>query len=300
MTNTAEVIKFPEKEPEQEQEPLKVAQLEDGYTRIANELLEAAISHSLTLRQLRVLLAVIRKTYGFNKKADVISGSQIAEITKMTRQKCSTALCVLVELKIINRASSRSQISINKNLSEWLSEPKTGSDNQNRFSEPKSGSQCEPKTGSLSEPKSGHTKDKKDTLKDKSNYIDPKPQKVRVKKPEAFKNLFSNYPAYRKGGTDAQAWKAWKSENLTDHDAELACNWLSLAAKVNTDWKAEATQGFALGITKFIREKKWLTPIPQSNSQYSGNRQSVSDHNQNEMNEFLASKRSDLEVTHEH
>ena len=169
MADTAEIYNFPERKSEQNQEQHKVAQLEDGYTRIANDLLEAASSHPLTLRQLRVLLAVIRKTYGFNKKADVISGSQLAEITKLSRQKCSTALCDLVALNIIKRSSSRSKVSINTNLSEWMTEPDTGSHNQNGFSEPNSGSECEPETGSLSEPKSGHTKDKKDNIKDNTS-----------------------------------------------------------------------------------------------------------------------------------
>jgi phage replication O-like protein O len=167
MTNTAEVIKFPEKEPEKEQEPLKVAQLENGYTRIANELLEAAMSHPMTLRQLRVLLGVIRKTYGFNKKSDVISGSQLAAITKLTRQKCSVALCDLVELKIINRSTSKSAVSVNKNISEWGVKLEKRQLPQDRFSEPKLGSDSEPVTGSNSEPKLGHTKDiTKDIIKD--------------------------------------------------------------------------------------------------------------------------------------
>jgi phage replication O-like protein O len=191
MTNSAEIINFPEKESEQNREHLKVAQLKDGYTRIANELLEAAMSHSLTLRQLRVLLAVIRKTYGFNKKADIISGSQLAEITKLTRQKCSTALCELVELKIINRSSSRSQISVNKNIYEWLSEPKTGSYNQNGFTEPKTGSVCEPKTGSESEPKLGHTKDIiKDIIKDNNNTVPTTKKLTQIKLPLNRKDTF--------------------------------------------------------------------------------------------------------------
>ena len=167
MTNLAEVIKFPKKESEEDQEPLKVAQLENGYTRIANELLEAAMSHSLTLRQLRVLLAVIRKTYGFNKKSDVISGTQIASLTKLTRQKCSVALCDLVELNIINRRTSKSAISVNKNISEWGIKLEKRQIIQKGFTEPKTGSDSEPKTGSDSEPKAGHTKDTtKDIIKD--------------------------------------------------------------------------------------------------------------------------------------
>lgn len=43
-------------------------QIENGYTRIANELLEALLLANLSKRQLLVALAVIRQTYGFNRK----------------------------------------------------------------------------------------------------------------------------------------------------------------------------------------------------------------------------------------
>jgi phage replication O-like protein O len=268
MQQAAEIIKFPSEEHLLEEETLKVAQLEDGYTRIANELLESAMSHALTLRQLRVLLAVIRKTYGFNKKHDVISGSQLAELTHMSRQKCSTALCELVELNVLVRRSSRASISVNKNLSEWLSEPNLVSNNQNGFSDPKTGSESDPETGSENDPKVVHTKDKKDTLKDNINNIghnsSKSPVKNRVKKSIPFKQFFAQYPFYRKGGTDAHAWKAWQSEKLTDADALSAIDWLTQAAKNSFDWQANASDGFALGITKFIRQRQWLTPVPKA------------------------------------
>lgn len=46
----------------------RVADLDDGYTRIANELLEAVMLAGLSQHQLLVFMAVMRKTYGFNKK----------------------------------------------------------------------------------------------------------------------------------------------------------------------------------------------------------------------------------------
>lgn len=59
----------------------QVADIDDGYTRIANELLEAVMAADLTARQLKVVLAVIRKTYGFGKKLDRITNTQIAMMT---------------------------------------------------------------------------------------------------------------------------------------------------------------------------------------------------------------------------
>ena len=45
-------------------------QIEDGYTKIANELLEAISKVNLSSYEFRVIMAIIRKTYGFNKKSD--------------------------------------------------------------------------------------------------------------------------------------------------------------------------------------------------------------------------------------
>ena len=52
-------------------------QLEDGYTEIANEILEALMRLHLSPNQWQVILCIIRKTYGFKKKVDYIANSQI-------------------------------------------------------------------------------------------------------------------------------------------------------------------------------------------------------------------------------
>ena len=65
----------------------QVADLDDGYTRIANELLEAVMAADLTARQLKVVMAVIRKTYGFGKKFDRVSNTQIAAMTGIHQER---------------------------------------------------------------------------------------------------------------------------------------------------------------------------------------------------------------------
>ncbi|MCV5899655.1 replication protein, partial [Escherichia coli] len=45
----------------------QVADLDDGFTRLANMLLEEYAGADLTKRQFKVLLAVLRLTYGWNK-----------------------------------------------------------------------------------------------------------------------------------------------------------------------------------------------------------------------------------------
>ncbi|MCW3171409.1 helix-turn-helix domain-containing protein [Shewanella subflava] len=82
----------------------------------------------------------------------------------------------------------------------------------------------------------------------------------------SFKKFFMLYPNHRKGGSDSSAWKAWKSENLTVQDCEAAINWLLQAAERDPSWGVTANGQYILGVTKFIREKTWLTPLPVNNS----------------------------------
>ncbi|WP_339423214.1 replication protein [Photorhabdus heterorhabditis] len=94
-----------------------MADVEDGYTRIANELLEAIMSADLTARQLKVALAIIRKTYGFCKKTDRITNTQIAEMTGIHHTHVCKAKNEMIAMKII--VLSGNQIGINKIVSEW-------------------------------------------------------------------------------------------------------------------------------------------------------------------------------------
>lgn len=97
-------------------------QLEDGYTRIANELLEALAMAKLTARQWAVLAVILRKTYGFNKKVDDMGLSQLAAATGIAKPHVSVALRELEARNIINRKVGQfgHLIGVNKNHKSWL------------------------------------------------------------------------------------------------------------------------------------------------------------------------------------
>ncbi len=61
-------------------------QLENGYTAIANELLEALCRHAPGRAEGRVFDYIMRQTYGWNKKLDRLSYSQIQEGTGLSRR----------------------------------------------------------------------------------------------------------------------------------------------------------------------------------------------------------------------
>ncbi|HBW9554031.1 TPA: replication protein [Klebsiella pneumoniae] len=152
MANTAEVINFPV--PVVALQELRVADLDDGFTRIANELLEAVMHAGLSQHQLLVFMAVMRKTYGFNKKSDWVSNEQISVLTGILPHKCSAAKSALVKRGILTQTGR--VIGINKAVSEWSSLPESG-----KKSLPELGNAYYPNQVNT---KDKHTKDNKDNI----------------------------------------------------------------------------------------------------------------------------------------
>lgn len=111
----AEVFYLPKSEPVEQER--RVADIDEGYTRFANELLEAIASADLTARQLKVMLAYVRKTYGFNKKTDRIADEQIAQLTGLSRQNVNKAKKELISMNCLFMDGN--QIGVNSEVSAW-------------------------------------------------------------------------------------------------------------------------------------------------------------------------------------
>ncbi|WP_105624048.1 replication protein [Cronobacter malonaticus] len=114
MSNLATVTPI---RPQVEVVESRVAELEDGYTRTANALLEAVMLSGLTQHHLLIVMAVWRKTYGYNKKMDWIGNEQFAALTGMAATKCSTAKNELIRMGVLTQAGRL--VGMNTNLSEW-------------------------------------------------------------------------------------------------------------------------------------------------------------------------------------
>jgi len=78
-------------------------QKENGYTKVANELIEQLVSRDLSGRELRLLLVVMRKTWGWGKRRDRISLGQITKLTGIGRQHVATLVGKLVERQYLKR-----------------------------------------------------------------------------------------------------------------------------------------------------------------------------------------------------
>ncbi|MBB5462902.1 replication protein [Paraburkholderia sp. Cpub6] len=125
----AEVIHMPE---------YRSPQLEEGYTRIANELLEAITLAPFSQNQYKVILTVWRMTYGFNKQSDQLALSQIMARTGMQKPQASLAVSQLIEMRVLLADEGRHArvLSLNKVYSKWAQDvrvvlPSWGSENQN-------------------------------------------------------------------------------------------------------------------------------------------------------------------------
>ncbi|MFM5787672.1 replication protein [Aeromonas veronii] len=113
----ANVFLFPDKQRPVQPPAVRVAALADGFTRIANELYDAFILADFTKNEQKVVHAITRYTYGFNKKVDRISDSQIAGRTGMSRQAVSLAKNSLIRMKVLVMVGGK--IGPNNCLSEW-------------------------------------------------------------------------------------------------------------------------------------------------------------------------------------
>jgi len=98
-------------------------QLENGFTRIANEILEALARVKLSPHESCIVWFVLRKTYGWRKKSDWISGSQMrAGLGGVDRRHIFRALKRLCDknMLVICRDDARKpKYSFQKDYSKW-------------------------------------------------------------------------------------------------------------------------------------------------------------------------------------
>ena len=183
MSNTAEIINFPNTT---EQTGGRMADLSNGYTRIANEIQQLKPRLKMSGREWQCLEAVIWLTYGWNKKQDRVTNTVISGLTDLSDSHVSDAIKSLAERGIIfsHKQGVMKIVGINTDLSAWiLDKPKTGK----LF--PKTGKSL-PKSGKTF-PETVDTQDynnnsiKRSSLKDSDESLNPTPKSNFVKHPEA-------------------------------------------------------------------------------------------------------------------
>ena len=97
-------------------------QLENGYTQISNEILEAFAKIRISGECWQCLNVIIRKTYGFKKKEDWISLSQFVDFTGLKKESVCRALKKLIDMRIINKDVNNGKVkySLQKDYALWI------------------------------------------------------------------------------------------------------------------------------------------------------------------------------------
>lgn len=92
-------------------------QLENGYTKVSNELLEALSIVQMSGTEWQYVTCLIRKSYGFNQKEAWIKNAYVAIVTGLPRQRIYEAKLRLLEKNIVTQ--NRDKISLNKDYETW-------------------------------------------------------------------------------------------------------------------------------------------------------------------------------------
>lgn len=98
-------------------------QKEKGFTPIANEIVDKFCQYRLSGEEWLVLWVILRKTYGWNKKEDIISLSQFSIMTGMKRPSVIRAIKKLVTKKLLasNQKATKfgNKYRFNKDFDSW-------------------------------------------------------------------------------------------------------------------------------------------------------------------------------------
>lgn len=101
-------------------------QLENGFTQIANELIEQFARIRIPGEAMQVFWVMLRKIYGFHKKSDPIALSQIVAATGLSKIAVCKAVKKLIELNLITKKGNKiaAEYAINKHFDTWNPLPK--------------------------------------------------------------------------------------------------------------------------------------------------------------------------------
>lgn len=98
-------------------------QLHNGHTRIANEILNEIMKVNLNGTQFRLVLAIWRYTYGFQRKTDEMSIIYLSKLIDANRTQTNRELTALIDKNIIIDVGTGEKgariLGFNKNHKEW-------------------------------------------------------------------------------------------------------------------------------------------------------------------------------------
>ncbi|MGM7637587.1 replication protein [Bacillus sp. Hm123] len=157
-----------------------------GFAKIDNRIIEEMAKRKFNGTQYRILFAVWRNTYGWQRETHDLSLGFIAEATGIERSRVKKDLNKLIEFKVINVVQEASfnksrVIAFNENFDEWLidscvpNRPQGANSTTGDEKDYTPGGEIDPTRGGESDPQQRKikeiSKEKDDDLLDKPNPI---------------------------------------------------------------------------------------------------------------------------------
>lgn len=204
-------------------------QIEEGYTPIANEIIEALMRVNLSAYESRVLWFLFRKTYGWDKKTDWITLSQFSKCIGLDRRLIHRAIKELSSKKmiVIERDDGlRLRYGFQKNYEKWVlsSKKMTVIDSDDGLSSKEmiglSSIQI-------------HTKDNSTKETITKERIKP-PRKTGASYSDEFLTFWNAYP--KRSGSKKAAFENWKRLNGNRPDIDIILQ----AITKQTEWRNKA------------------------------------------------------------
>lgn len=194
-----------------------MATLENGYTRVANELLKMIYSTNFTATEFKILLFIIRFTYGYGKKSTDLSLTYISKGIGVSKRYVSSSLSKLIEDKVVivvrEHTDTQSRIiGINNHCEQW--------ENRNTVQQVKQSSTGEVKRNTTDEAEFNPTGEaefnqEKKTLNKTLNKSDSDfPDEEQLK--SDFEKIYSIYPKKTTKATAFSNYKKWLKGKQVD------------------------------------------------------------------------------------
>jgi phage replication O-like protein O len=97
-------------------------QAENGHTDINHETMEALYSANLSGGEFKIILFVLRKTWGWHKKSEIIKTGTLVTETKLSKKVVCESVNKLVtkKLLLLDKKKRKNTYTFNKDHEEWL------------------------------------------------------------------------------------------------------------------------------------------------------------------------------------
>lgn len=215
-------------------------QVENGYTKIANEILDALIAYRLPGEQMQVLLCIIRASYGWNDKEASITHQQISEQTGIKRQSVTRAVKALATKKLLNcnkkAAKLHKCLIFNKDYDLWVPQTKRINCNKKAAKSSNKNAAIQPALPII----------------EKKEKKPPNPQRGDCVYSDDFLEFWKHYPKKVGKGGAYKSWSKIKSPKKT-----LAKILIALVWQKKTDGWSKDNGQFIPNPQTYLNQRRW-------------------------------------------